>query len=102
DSTEDAAYQNALDMGLDIALDRFAPDLAIYLAGADPYTGDRLGRLNVSKEGLLGRDHTVLELCRERRLPVAVVMAGGYARDIQDIVDIHLQTIAVAVRVFPL
>lgn len=101
DSTEDAAYQNALDMGLDIALDRFAPDLAIYLAGADPYTGDRLGRLNVSKEGLLGRDRTVLELCRVRRLPVAVVMAGGYARDIQDIVDIHLQTIAVAVRVFP-
>lgn len=96
DGADDAAYQTALEMGLKAVFSVFAPELAIFLAGADPFTGDRLGRLGLSKAGLLARDQYVLGVCRERRLPVAVVMAGGYAPDIQDIVDIHLQTIGAA------
>lgn len=101
DGADDAAYQNTLEMGLQAVFGAFVPDLVIYLAGADPFTGDRLGRLSLTKAGLLARDHYVLGMCRDRRLPVAVVMAGGYARDIQDIVDIHLQTIAVAAAMSP-
>ncbi len=101
DGADDAAYQNALEMGLQAVFGAFVPDLMICLAGADPYIGDRLGRLSLTKAGLLARDHYVLGMCRDRRLPVAVVMAGGYARDIQDIVDIHLQTIAVAAAISP-
>jgi len=101
DGADDAAYQNALEMGLQAVFGAFVPDLAIYLAGADPYVGDRLGRLSLTKTGLLARDRYVLGMCRDRRLPVAVVMAGGYARDIQDIVDIHLQTIAAADAMSP-
>src|ERR671921_2900182 len=64
-------------------------DLAIYLAGADPFEGDRLGRLSVTKAGLAERDRIVLETCRERGIPVAVTMAGGYARGGGDTVDVH-------------
>ena len=64
-----------------------------YLAGADPYEDDRLGRLSVSKEGLAERDRLVLESCRERDIPVAVTMAGGYARKVEDTVDIHFRSI---------
>ena len=67
--------------------------MAIFLAGADPYADDKLGRLSVSKEGLSERDRMVLEGCRERGLPVAAVMAGGYAREVSDTVDIHFQTV---------
>jgi acetoin utilization deacetylase AcuC-like enzyme len=70
--------------------------LVIYLAGADPYAGDRLGRLALSKAGLAARDRMVLDLCRRAGIPVAIVMAGGYARQVQDTVDIHFQTVRVA------
>jgi acetoin utilization deacetylase AcuC-like enzyme len=72
------------------------PLLVIYLAGADPYAGDRLGRLNLSKTGLLTRDEILVEECRRRHVPLAVVMAGGYAPNVDDIVDIHAQSVAVA------
>jgi acetoin utilization deacetylase AcuC-like enzyme len=68
-------------------------DLAIYLAGADPFEGDRLGRLSVTKSGLAERDRIVLETCRERGIAVAVTMAGGYANEVGDTVDIHFQSI---------
>ena len=71
-------------------------DLAIYLAGADPFIDDTLGRLAMSKEGLVARDHMVFEACLAANLPVAVVMAGGYARRIEDIVDIHFATVRAA------
>ena len=71
-------------------------DLAIYIAGADPFVHDRLGKLAVSKQGLAQRDRIVLDLCRDADLPVAIAMGGGYARDVDDIVDIHLQTIRIA------
>jgi len=96
DGTEDADYLRALQDGVERALERAHADLAFYLAGADPFIGDRLGRLALTKEGLATRDWIVLEMCRQRDLPVAIVMAGGYARQIQDIVDIHLMTVRLA------
>ena len=70
------------------ALARSAPELALYLAGADPFAGDRLGRLALSKAGLAGRDRYVLHTLRDAGVPVAVTMAGGYAEAIADVVDI--------------
>lgn len=96
DGTGDRAYLDALERGLELALGRAAADLAIYLAGADPYADDRLGRLALSKQGLLERDRMVLERCERAGLPVAVTMAGGYARDIRDTVEIQFNTIATA------
>ena len=93
DGADDVEYLDALEGALEKALDRSGAQLAIYLAGADPYEDDRLGRLRVSKEGLAERDRLVLESCRERGIPVAVTMAGGYAREVDDTVDIHFQSI---------
>ena len=69
-----------------------APDLVFYVAGADPYSGDRLGRLALSRAGLAERDAYVFGLCREHSLPVAVVLGGGYAREVGDVVAIHAET----------
>ncbi|MBC7623812.1 MAG: histone deacetylase [Aeromicrobium sp.] len=96
DGTNDDAYLVALRDGLAQLFIRFTPDLVIYLAGADPYEDDRLGRLRVSMDGLQRRDQLVYEACVERRLPVAVVMAGGYARKIEDTVAIHTNTVVAA------
>jgi acetoin utilization deacetylase AcuC-like enzyme len=97
DDSGDEVYLAALDYGLHHALEAAGADLAFYLAGADPYAGDRLGRMKLSKGGLLARDAMVLRECRARGLPVAILMAGGYAKEIEDIVDIHYQTLALAV-----
>lgn len=99
DGTEDEAYLQILDAGLRTTFDSFQADLAIYLAGADPYNDDRLGRLSLSKSGLADRDQMILNYCHEADLPVAIVMAGGYARDINDTVDIHLNTVRLASEV---
>lgn len=96
DGTEDAAYLAALETGLHQAIERSRADLAIYLAGADPYEHDRLGRLKVTKAGLLERDRIVLDCCRRAGMPVAITMAGGYARNIADTVDIHVATLRLA------
>jgi acetoin utilization deacetylase AcuC-like enzyme len=96
DGTGDQAYLEALEDGVPQALALAHADLVLYLAGADPYEGDLLGRLALSKEGLAQRDRFVLELCRKARLPVAVVLAGGYGRHVEDTVDIHLQTVRIA------
>lgn len=93
DGTTDRVYLDMLEEGVQRALALAHADLAIYLAGADPFSGDRLGRLKVSKEGLATRDRFVLELCHQQRLPVAIAMAGGYAREVTDIVDIHTETV---------
>jgi acetoin utilization deacetylase AcuC-like enzyme len=100
DGTGDAAYLEALAGGLWEALHRAGADLAIYLAGADPFAGDRLGRLCLSKAGLAERDRMVFRYCREAGLPVAVCMAGGYAHEINDVVDIHFQTVALAAELW--
>ncbi|MBZ0284615.1 MAG: histone deacetylase [Anaerolineae bacterium] len=98
DGTGDAVYLDMLEEGVQRALALAGADLAIYLAGADPFEGDRLGRLKLTKAGLLQRDQLVLDLCHARGLPVAITMAGGYARNVEDIVDIHLQTIRLATK----
>jgi acetoin utilization deacetylase AcuC-like enzyme len=98
DGTGDAVYLATLRAALSSVLARFTPDLAIYLAGADPYAGDRLGRLALSKQGLAARDRLVLDRLRDRGVPVAIAMAGGYAEDIADSVDIHVATIAMALE----
>jgi acetoin utilization deacetylase AcuC-like enzyme len=92
--TGDADYLEALDGALDVALRRCAPDIAFYLAGADPWEGDRLGRLALTKAGLLARDERVLDRLRAAGIPVCVVLAGGYAEDVSDTVDINAATAA--------
>jgi acetoin utilization deacetylase AcuC-like enzyme len=72
------------------------PDIVFYLGGADPYAGDKLGRLSLSIAGLRARDEFVLSECRARGVPVATVMSGGYAADIDDTVEIHCNTIRAA------
>jgi acetoin utilization deacetylase AcuC-like enzyme len=93
DGADDAPYLAALEQGLGLALDRAQAEMAIYLAGADPFAGDRLGRLALTKAGLAARDRLVFDLCQAAGLPVAITMSGGYAPQIEDIVDIHFQTI---------
>ncbi len=93
DGTGDEAYLRALEDGVEQALDASRAELAIYLAGADPFEDDRLGRLGVTKAGLAERDKVVLEACRERSIPVAITMAGGYARNVEDTVEIHFQSL---------
>jgi acetoin utilization deacetylase AcuC-like enzyme len=101
DGTGDARYLAALDVALPRALERARPDLAIYLAGADPFHGDRLGKLALTKAGLLARDRRVLTSLRAAGIPVAIAMAGGYADDIADIVDIHFATVELALGLWP-
>jgi acetoin utilization deacetylase AcuC-like enzyme len=96
DATGDADYLNALEIGLERSLALACADLAIYLAGADPFVNDTLGRLALSQEGLAARDRLVLDQCRAAGLPVAVVMGGGYAKNIQDTVAIQLETVRIA------
>ena len=98
DGTEDTVYLDALEQGLDRALGAAGADLAFYLAGADPWHGDRWGRLGMTKAGLAARDRMVLDRCREAGLPVVVTMAGGYAPDVEDIAAIHYETVRYAVE----
>jgi len=93
DGTGDDAYLATLRAALPLALPASRPDLAIYLAGADPYVGDRLGRLALSKAGLASRDAYVLDTLHAAGVPVAIAMAGGYAEDVDDVVDIHFETV---------
>lgn len=93
DGTTDAEYLRLLDEHLDPVLDDAAPDLVCYLAGADPYVHDRIGRCGLSMAGLRARDRRIFEACRRRGLPVVLTMAGGYAPEIADIVAIHAATV---------
>lgn len=96
DGTGDDDYLALLEEGVQRALALAGADLAIYLAGADPYAGDRLGRLALTMAGLERRDRLIFDLCRQQHLPTAVVMAGGYARRVEDVAAIHLQTVRIA------
>lgn len=96
DGADDDVYLPEIERGVRYALEQSQPDLAIYIAGADPFAGDRLGRLALSKAGLAERDRLVLTFCRQAGVPVAITMAGGYAHQVQDTVDIHFQTICIA------
>ena len=98
DGAGDEIYLAALHAALDELARRFSPQLIIYLAGADPHEGDRLGRLKLTFDGMAARDRTVFEFAKNLGVPVAVAMAGGYGKNIQDTVAVHLQTIAIAAQ----
>jgi acetoin utilization deacetylase AcuC-like enzyme len=99
DATEDEEYLRVLSENLPRVF-AHRPDIVFYLGGADPYAGDRLGRLSLTIAGLRSRDELVLGECRGRGVPVATVMSGGYAADIDDTVEIHCNTIRAARHVF--
>ena len=96
DGTGDDDYLELLRAHLDRVLTTHHPDVVFYLAGADPYEGDRLGRLKLTIAGLRTRDEMVFEACRRRNVPVAVTMSGGYANDINAIITIHTNTVRIA------
>jgi acetoin utilization deacetylase AcuC-like enzyme len=100
DRATDDVYLEALAEGLETAFQRADADMVIYLAGADPYKHDSFGRLSLSKAGLAERDRMVLRRCRDTGLPTAIVLSGGYARQIKDTVDIHLNTVHAAAEQF--
>ena len=93
DGAGDEEYLAALHDHVPRVLAVERPDLVFYLAGADPYEGDRLGRLKLTVDGLRARDRFVFATCRERQVPVVVTMSGGYAPDVDAIVTIHANTI---------
>ncbi|MEO6173139.1 MAG: histone deacetylase [Arenimonas sp.] len=94
--TGDAEYLDTLAKYLPMAIEQSQADAVIFLAGADPYEGDRLGFLSLSKAGLAQRDRFVLNACRQAGLPMAISMAGGYCPDVEHIADIHAQTVQLA------
>ncbi len=98
DGCGDEEYRNALARGLDQSIDQSQSDLAIYIAGSDPFIGDKLGHLDLTKAGLLERDRLVFERCQDAGLPIAIVQGGGYARNIADTIDIHFQTLRLALQ----
>jgi acetoin utilization deacetylase AcuC-like enzyme len=97
DGTGDDAYLQALERALDELSHRFDPALVIYLAGADPHEGDRLGRLKLTWDGLEARDRRVFDWAWQRGLPLAFAMAGGYGHRLEDTVQVQVNTFRVAV-----
>lgn len=100
DRTCDETYLLRLGQGLASALGAFRPDLIVYLAGADPYEQDQLGGLALTMEGLRRRDRLVFETARNAGIPVAVTLAGGYARKVDDTIAIHVNTVRTAKEIF--
>ena len=98
DGTGDDAYLAALSDALDGLARRFDPQFLFYVAGADPFVDDKLGRMALTKAGLADRDRRVFTFARERDLPTVAVMAGGYAPDPADIAGIHFRTVCEGVR----
>lgn len=97
DGTRDEPYLEAVDRGLHEAL-HSSPDIAFFVAGVDPFEGDALGRLAVTRAGMAERDRRVYDRCEEAGVPVVTVMAGGYAPDVDTIVDLHTSTVDEAAR----
>jgi acetoin utilization deacetylase AcuC-like enzyme len=100
DGCEDAAYLAALDAHLGPALEAARPELVFYLAGADPFVHDRFGRLGLSVAGLVERDRRAFRAFSRRGLPVVVTLAGGYARDLEDVVTIQSNTVEAALAAY--
>jgi acetoin utilization deacetylase AcuC-like enzyme len=96
DGTDDDAYLAALAPAVVESFGRGRPDLVFYIAGADPYEHDRLGRLRLTKQGLVDRDRLVLDAARAAGVPLAIVLGGGYSADLDAIVDIHTATMLMA------
>ena len=98
DGCNDEVYLRSLSTALAQLDSRFKADCLIFLAGADPHEGDRLGRLEISKDGMRLRDEMVFQYALDRQLPIAFSMAGGYGKEIESTVDIHFQTIKTALQ----
>jgi acetoin utilization deacetylase AcuC-like enzyme len=98
DGCKDSEYLSALTQGLMQLEQRFKPELIIFLAGADPHEGDRLGRLALTDDGMQVRDQQVFEWAWQRRVPLAMVMGGGYGRDIESTLRVQVATYRVALR----
>ncbi len=99
DRTADESYLQTLAHHLPLVL-QHDPDILFYLGGADPYVGDKLGRLALSIEGLRTRDELVLDECYQRKIPAVTVMSGGYGENVSDTVEIHCNTIRTAKKMF--
>jgi len=98
DGCADDEYLHALDQALDELDSRFDPALVIYLAGADPHEGDRLGRLKLTSDGLEARDRRVFDWAWQRGIPIAFAMAGGYGERLEDTVQVQVNTFRVATQ----
>ena len=96
DGCQDEPYLEALAAALAQLNARFEPQFVLYLAGADPHESDRLGRLKVTKAGMAARDLMVMQYAQSQHCPMAIMMAGGYSTDVNQIVEIHLQTVRLA------
>jgi acetoin utilization deacetylase AcuC-like enzyme len=99
DRADDEEYLAALLPAVQRALDEFQPESLFYIGGADPFCEDQLGGLDLSKKGLMHRDRSVFELARQRGIAVVTVLAGGYARRVEDTVAIHVNTVLAARQV---
>lgn len=99
DGTSDEEYLETLSEALARAF-HHGPDVIFYLGGADPFEGDKLGRISLTKQGLMRRDELVLEFARDNHVPIVTTLSGGYAADINDTVDIHANTIRAVKKVF--
>jgi len=91
--TGDKVYLEHLYQHIPKIIKEHKPELILYQAGADPYEGDQLGALKVTQQGLKRRDEFIIRSTREAKLPIAVTLGGGYAANIQDVIDIHCQTV---------
>jgi acetoin utilization deacetylase AcuC-like enzyme len=96
DRVDDDEYLGALIPAVQKALDEFQPEILFYVGGADPYCEDQLGGLSLTKEGLKQRDRQVFDEARRRKIPVVTTLAGGYARRLEDTIQIHVNTILAA------
>ena len=99
DKTGDVEFLETLEQALPRVI-LHQPDIIFYLGGADPFEKDKLGRLSLTKEGLMERDEMVLQFAKEHHTPIVTTMSGGYALDIIDTVEIHANTIRAVKKVF--
>ena len=98
DGCGDDDYLAALEQALQALEDRFNPGFVLYLAGADPFERDRLGRLKLTFDGLQARDRRVFDWCHRRKIPMAFAMGGGYGHDIAETVQVQVNTYRVALE----
>jgi len=99
DGVDDQEYLGVLLPAVEKSLEDFRPNILFYVGGADPFCEDQLGGLGLTKSGLKSRDRSVFQLARNRNIPVATTLAGGYARRVEDTIRIHANTIAAAQEV---
>lgn len=98
DGVADKEYLDLLRGALEPAIAGYMPDMVFYVAGADPYFDDQLGGLGLTKEGMMQRDRIVFAAALRHRVPVCVTLAGGYARQVEDTVELHINTVYAAVE----